>query len=129
MKSKLLLTTMTAMILVAGCSPGATNNVTANVAANAATPANATAATPANGAAPANSADAAPVSTGPVDQAFLVGRWGMAGDCSQVMEFKADGTATPPEGSTYTISGSTVTVTSPGHARIPRPSPAPATMR
>jgi hypothetical protein len=121
MRFKTVLFTMTALAMVSGCSRGANqaNNSAANASANAANAASANAtAAPAAG----NAADsaAAPASTGPVDQAFLVGRWGMSGDCSQAMEFKADGTATPPEGSTYTISGSTVTMTSPGQPPDPK---------
>jgi hypothetical protein len=113
---------MTALAMVSGCSRGANqaNNSAANATANTANATSGANATEAPAAGNASSSAAAPVSTGPVDQAFLVGRWGMGGDCSQVMEFKADGTVGPPEGSTYTISGSTVTVTSPGQAPDPK---------
>ena len=106
MTFRTVLFTMTALAMVSGCSKGgsqANNSVTTTT--NTTVVETNTTTAPAAG----NSANnAAPVSTGPVDQAFLVGRWGVNGDCSQVMEFKADGTATPPEGSTYAISGSTV---------------------
>jgi hypothetical protein len=57
------------------------------------------------------------------DQAFLVGKWGMAGDCSQTMEFMADGSATPPEGSRWSVADNVITVTNPGG----RPEPQTAT--
>ena len=120
MTFRTVLFTMTALAMVSGCSKGGNQ---ANNSANASANATANAATPVDtNAAAGNTAGtaAAPASTGPVDQAFLVGRWGVNGDCSQVMEFKADGTATPPEGSTYAISGSTVTMTSPGQAPDPK---------
>jgi hypothetical protein len=121
MRFKTVLFTMTALAMVSGCSRGANqaNNSAANATASAANAANANA-TEAPAAGNAAGAAAGGASTGPVDQAFLVGRWGVGGDCSQVMEFKADGTAGPPEGSTYTVSGSTVTVTSPGQAPDPK---------
>ena len=118
MRFKTVLFTMTALAMVSGCSRGGTqaNNSAGNATANAATAA--APAAPAAGNAAGSAA--APASTGPVDQAFLVGRWGVNGDCSQVMEFKADGTASPPDGSTYTISGDTVTVTNPGGPPDPK---------
>jgi len=53
-----------------------------------------------------------PASTGTVDQAFLVGRWSRSGDCSEVMEFRADGTVKAVDGSTdttYSLSGNRIT--------------------
>lgn len=116
MKMRMTLLAMTALALVSGCSRGGTaNNVAAgNTAANAAAPANASAPADGNAAEATDNESAGAESSGPVDVAFLTGRWGIAGDCTQAMEFRADGTVTPPDGSTYTISGSTVTVTSPG---------------
>ena len=119
MKFRTVLLTMTALALVTGCSRGAsTNNVAAgNTASNAAAPANAVAPAPAGNTADAGEADG---EGGAVDAAFLTGRWGINGDCAMTMEFRADGTATPPEGSTYTIEGNVVTITSPGQAPDPR---------
>jgi hypothetical protein len=80
MKIQLALVAMTGLALV-GCNRGATNN-SAAAGNNSAS---------ANAAAPA----AAATGTGaPVDQAFLVGHWSPAADCSQTMSFNADGTAT-----------------------------------
>lgn len=107
MKIKTALFAMTALALIPACSKGGQNN---------AATANAPAAEPANTpepAAPANEAAATPAG-GTLDRAFLVGRWGVAGDCSQVMEFAEDGTANPPAGSHWTLSGDQVTVTNPG---------------
>lgn len=122
MKLRTVLLTMTALALVTGCSRGgSTNNVAAgNTASNAAAPANTAA--PANASNAAEAADAADAgeSGGAVDVAFLTGRWGMAGDCSQTIEFRADGTVTPPDGSTYAIAGNVVTVTSPGQPPDPK---------
>jgi hypothetical protein len=119
MKLRTVFLTMTALALVTGCSRGgSTNNVAAgNTASNAAAPANTAAPAPA----PAgNTAAAEGEGGGTVDAAFLTGRWGINGDCAMTMEFRADGTATPPEGSTYAIEGNVVTVTSPGQAPDPR---------
>lgn len=121
MKMRTMLLAMPALALVGACTVQVTNGVAAgNTASNAAAPANTAA--PANS---SNTAGAAGGETdgeggGTVDVAFLTGRWGMSGDCSQTMEFRADGTASPPEGSTYTISGNVVTVTDPGRAPDPR---------
>jgi hypothetical protein len=122
MTFKTVLFTMTALAMVSGCSKGGSqaNNSATNTTVTTTTTTADTNSTSAPAAGNAAGNAAAPVSTGPVDQAFLVGRWGVNGDCSQVMEFKADGTATPPEGSTYAISGSTVTVTNPGQAPDPK---------
>jgi hypothetical protein len=108
MKIRTALFAMTALALVPACSKGGQNN---------AATANAPAAEPANepAPAPANEAAAAPAG-GTLDRAFLIGRWGVAGDCSQVMEFAEDGTASPPAGSRWTLAGDQVTVTSPGEA-------------
>ena len=115
MNNKLVLSTMAALVLVSGCSRNASQpNVTAVNSTNSAAPAT-------NAAAPAGNATAAaapaPVSTGPVDQAFLAGKWGVGGECSHTMDFNADGTT--GDGGTYTISGSTVTVTQGGRAPDP----------
>lgn len=114
MKMRIVLLTMTAVALVTGCSRGgSTNNFAAgNTAANTAAPANAAAPAPAGNDAAA--ADDTAGEGGTVDVAFLTGRWGMDGDCAMTMEFRADGTMTPPDGSTYAIAGNVVTVTSPG---------------
>ena len=79
MKIHFALVAMTGLALV-GCNRGAANNSAANnsSAANAS----------ANAAAPAAAATGAPV-----DQAFLLGHWSPAPDCSQTMSFNADGTA------------------------------------
>jgi hypothetical protein len=94
MKMSVTFLAMTAVAMTAGCSRGgSSNNVAAgNSAANAAAPA----ASAAGGAA--------------VDVAFLTGRWAENGDCAQAREFRADGTFGPPEGSTYTLSGNTLTM-------------------
>ena len=84
MKTKFAILAMTGLALV-GCNRAATNNSAA--AGNNSSTANASAP-----AAPA----AAPGATGagaPVDQAFLVGHWSPAPDCTQTMSFNADGTA------------------------------------
>ena len=130
MKMRTVLLTMTALALVTGCSRGgSTNNVAAgNTASNAAAPANTAAPADAN-----NTAEAAGGGEGEggaVDVAFLTGRWGINGDCAQTMEFRADGTVSPPEGSTYTIAGNVVTVSEPGPAARPEDRHrAPGTMR
>jgi hypothetical protein len=80
MKIQFALVAMTGLALV-GCNRGATNN-SAAAGNNSAT---------ANAAAPA--APAAAGTGAPVDQAFLVGHWSPAADCSQTMSFNADGTA------------------------------------
>jgi hypothetical protein len=108
MKIRIALFAMTALALVPGCSKGGANDAaTANAPIPAAEPANAP-----EPVTPANEAVATPA--GPLDRAFLIGRWGVAGDCSQVMEFAEDGTASPPSGSHWTLSGDQVTVTNPG---------------
>lgn len=112
MKIGIALFAATALVLVTGCSrqPAANNAA----AANAAGANEAEADEPeANEAAPAGNEGAA-AEGGEVDQAFLIGRWGLAGDCSPVLEFKEDGVATPPEGSRWTVDGNVVTVTNPG---------------
>lgn len=109
MKIKTALFAMTALALVSGCSKGAQNNTaTANAPAPVEESVNAPAAAPAN--------ETAAPAAGTVDRAFLVGRWGVDGDCSQVMEFAEDGTANPPPGSRWTMAGDQVTVTNPGEA-------------
>jgi hypothetical protein len=79
-KTNFAIFAMTGLALV-GCNRGAANNSAA--AGNNSSTANA-------------STPAAPAATGagaPVDQAFLVGHWSPAPDCSQTMSFNADGTA------------------------------------
>jgi hypothetical protein len=107
MKIRTALFAMTALALIPGCSKGGANNAATANAPVGAEPVNEPEAAPANAAA-ATPAGAA------LDRAFLIGRWGVAGDCTQVMEFAADGTATPPAGSHWTVSGDQVTVTNPG---------------
>ena len=117
MNNKLVLSTMAALVLVSGCSRNASQpNVTAVNSTNSAAPAT-NAAAPTGNATNTAAAAPAPVSTGPVDQAFLAGKWGVGGDCSHTMDFNADGTT--GDGGTYTISGSTVTVTQGGRAPDP----------
>ena len=109
MKIKTALFAMTALALVSGCSKGAQNNTaTANAPAPAVETVNAPEAAPA--------ANETAEAGGTIDRAFMVGRWGVDGDCSQVMEFAEDGTATPPAGSRWTMTGDQVTVTNPGGA-------------
>ena len=107
MKIRTAFFAMTALVLIPGCSKGGANN-----AATANAPATELANEPE--AAPAANEAAATPAGAAVDRAFLIGRWGVAGDCTQVMEFAADGTATPPAGSHWTVSGDQVTVTNPG---------------
>jgi len=109
MKIRTAFFAMTALALIPGCSKGGANNAATVNAPVAAEPANEPEA------APANAAAATPAGA-PLDRAFLIGRWGVAGDCAQVMEFAEDGTATPPAGSHWTLSGDQVTVTNPGGA-------------
>lgn len=109
MQIKTALFAMTALALVSGCSRGAQNN---SAAANAPAPA----IEPVNEPEAAAAGNEAATAGGAVDRAFLVGRWGVDGDCSQVMEFAEDGTATPPAGSRWTMAGDQVTVTNPGGA-------------
>lgn len=119
MKTTALLT-MPMLALVAACSVQVTPGnvtVTTNGLGNGSAPA--APAAPTNSAA-SDGAAGGGASGGTVDVAFLTGRWGMNGDCSQTMEFRADGTASPPEGSTYTVSGNVVTVTDPGRPPDPR---------
>jgi hypothetical protein len=111
MKIGTALLAASALVMIAGCSrQPAANNVAAP--ANAAAD-NEAAAPAADEAAPAGNEGAA-AEGGPIDEAFLIGRWGLAGNCSEVLEFKADGVATPPEGSRWTLEGNVVTVTNPG---------------
>jgi hypothetical protein len=49
-----------------------------------------------------------------VDRAFVIGRWGPDAECSQVVEFHADGRVTPPEGSSWTLTGNRLTMSLPG---------------
>lgn len=122
MKMRTTLLALTALALVTGCSRGGTanNSATSNTASNAAAPANTAAPANASNAAEAADAGEAGESGGAVDVAFLTGRWGIAGDCAQTMEFRADGTVTPPDGSTYAIAGNVVTVSSPGQPPDPK---------
>lgn len=111
MKLKATFVAMTALVLVAGCNRGATNNAGAannSVAAN--TTANAAAPTPATPA-PAATAGA------PVDRAFLTASaWGSAG-CANVGTFASDGTMQSPDGpGTWTLEGNTLTLTQGGRS-------------
>ena len=122
MKMRIVFVAMTALVLVSGCSRGGTANKSAtNTTANALAPANGSVGeSDDNAVEPAGNESAAAGGGGTVDIAFLTGRWGMEGNCAQTMEFRADGTATPPEGSTYAIAGNVVTVTSPGQPPDPK---------
>jgi hypothetical protein len=119
MRMSIALLTMTALALTACSRGGTANNMSAgNASAGNTTAPAANSATPAAGNDSAEAAESG--GGGTVDVAFLTGRWGLGGDCSQTMEFRADGTASPPEGSTYTVSGNVVTVTDPGRPPDPR---------
>jgi hypothetical protein len=108
----------TALVMAPGCSRQPTANNVA--AANAAGANEINVDEPeANEAAPAGN-EGASAEGGEVDQAFLVGKWGMAGDCAQTMEFNEDGSATPPEGSRWSVAGNVVTVTNPGGRAEPQ---------
>jgi hypothetical protein len=48
------------------------------------------------------------------DRAFVIGRWGPDAACSQVVEFHADGSVTPPRGASWTMTGNRLTMTLPG---------------
>ncbi len=108
-KSALL--ALTALVLVAGCNRGATNNASANNS----TTANTAAAAPA---APAAAAG------GTLDQAFLVGHWGAAGDCSRTLSFAADGTAMSTgeaDPARFTVEGGNIVITPTGQPAQPQP--------
>jgi hypothetical protein len=60
-----------------------------------------------------NQASAAPPGAAP-DRAFVIGRWGPDAECSQVVEFHADGSVTPPEGASWTLAGNRLTMSLPG---------------
>jgi hypothetical protein len=60
-----------------------------------------------------NQASAAP-SGGAPDRAFLIGRWGPDAACSQVVEFHADGSVTPPQGASWTLTGNRLAMSLPG---------------
>jgi hypothetical protein len=60
-----------------------------------------------------NQASAVPPGTA-VDRAFVIGRWGPDAACSQVVEFHADGSVTPPSGASWTLAGNRLTMTLPG---------------
>jgi len=107
MKTRTLFLTMTALVLASACSRGGTDD---NI--SAADPA-------ANAAAPAAGNEHAGIGNA-VDAAFLTGRWGTDGSCAKSIEFRADGTVTPPEGSSYAVSGNVVTVASPGRPPDPK---------
>lgn len=112
MKIGIALFAATALVMAPGCSRQGANNAAAP--ANAAGDNRAGADEPtANEAAPAANEGAA-AEGGQVDEAFLIGRWGLNGNCAQVMEFKEDGVATPPEGSRWSLAGNVITVTNPG---------------
>ncbi len=118
MKIGIALFAATALVLVPGCSRQSAAN---NAAAANGVGANETEADEpeANEAAPAGNEGAA-AEGGEVDQAFLVGRWGVAGNCSQVMEFNEDGTGSPPAGSRWSLAGNVVTWTDPGGPAEPQ---------
>ena len=103
MKNGKLLLTMTAFVLTSACSrqPAADNATAQNMSANQAAPT-------ANSAAPsANTGSAA----GAIDRAFVIGRWGVAGDCSETMEFRDDGTvAGPADGARWSLDGSRLVI-------------------
>lgn len=117
MKLNTALLAATAFAALAACTPQAGgNNQTApvgNSAGNATAPTGGNESTATNGAAPAPGGAS-------VDEAFLIGRWGREGDCSQTLEFRAGGAAFPPEGSRWTMAGNVVTVTTPGGQPEPR---------
>jgi len=116
MKLNLALLAATCFTALAACTPQAGGNNQAEPARNSAGNANA----PAGGNASAGNS-AAPAPTGaPVDEAFLIGRWGREGDCNQTLEFRAGGAAFPPEGSRWSMAGNVVTVTTPGGQPEPR---------
>lgn len=84
-------------------SGGSNASTASNAAAtNTVAPANAAAdAGAATGGKPTGEAGATPASaafTGEVNVAFLVGRWTDNNDCSNVVEFRSDGTYTTPAG-------------------------------
>ncbi|MEA3015262.1 MAG: hypothetical protein QOD42_3807 [Sphingomonadales bacterium] len=49
-----------------------------------------------------------------LDRAFVIGRWGPDAACSQIVEFHADGSVTPPQGSSWTMTGNRLTMSLPG---------------
>lgn len=49
-----------------------------------------------------------------LDRAFVIGRWGPDAECSQVVEFHADGSVTPPDGASWTLAGNLLTMALPG---------------
>jgi len=101
MHAKYALLAVTALALVTGCNRGAGNNSAANQSATG---------NSANAAAPVAPTAAA---GGAMDRAFLVGHWGMAGNCSRTVSFNADGTgaATGETGGTWTLEGNTIVLT------------------
>jgi hypothetical protein len=112
MKIGIALFAASALVLTAGCSRQSTAN---NAAAANATGANEVDVDEPEANEPAAAGnEGAAAQGGPIDEAFLIGRWGLAGNCSEVLEFKEDGVATPPEGSRWTLEGNVVTVTNPG---------------
>ncbi len=116
MKLNLALLAAASFAALAACTPQAGGNNQAAPAGNSAGNASA----PAGGNLAAGNS-AAPVPVGePVDEAFLIGRWGREGDCNQTLEFRAGGAAFPPEGSRWTMAGDVVTVTTPGGEPEPR---------
>ncbi len=117
MKLNLALLAATCFTALAACTPQAGGNNQASPAGNSAGNASA----PADGnASVGNSSATAPAAGGSVDEAFLIGRWGRDGDCSQTLEFRAGGAAFPPEGSRWSMAGNVVTVTTPGGQPEPR---------
>ena len=97
---------VTALALVTGCNRGASNN---SAGANSSTTANSAAPVT-----PGGPGAGAPGGGGAVDQASLIGHWGMAGDCSQTVSFNADGTATATgeeDPVRWTLEGNTIVTT------------------
>lgn len=116
MKLNAALLAATCFTALAACTPQAGGNNQTSSVGNSAGNASA----PAGGNASAGNS-AAPAPTGaPVDEAFLIGRWGREGDCNQTLEFRAGGVAFPPEGSRWSMAGNVVTVTTPGAQPEPR---------
>jgi hypothetical protein len=110
------LLTVTTAIALAGCSRGAGNN-----SANAVAPAaNETVANDAEAPAePPAANETAATESGPIDAAFVTGRWGADGNCAQTIEFHADGTLTPSQGGRWTLAGNVITILMPGAAPDP----------
>ena len=89
-----------AILALAACGSSETNpaNDAANAFANAATE---------NAATPANAATAEPAAAGAVTAEYMIGKWSATDeDCSDVLEFRKDGTAVTPIGDAkWTLTG------------------------